>query len=220
MAPLKHVKPDEIEAHSFAIIETELREIGISLPPSRAAVIKRVIHTTADFSFADSLAFSNGAVEAARQALLGGACIVTDTEMARAGIAKQVLARYGGETFCFMSEEAVAAEAKQRGITRAAVSMEKAAQIEKPLLFAIGNAPTALAALSLLIRQGTIRPALVIGAPVGFVNVTESKTMLMESGAPYIVAQGRKGGSAVAAAICNALLYSLEPDAPEHRRID
>lgn len=206
--PLKQVRPQDIEKRSFEIITQELGDR--ELDPVQAPVIKRVIHTTADFDYADSLYFSPNAVEQAQAALRRGAWIVTDTQMAWSGINKKSLARFGGEAVCFMSQEDVALEAARRGITRAMVSMERAAQLSKPLIFAVGNAPTALVRLYELMEQGAIRPELIIGVPVGFVNVVESKEWIIHSGAPCIVARGRKGGSNVAAAICNALLYGIK----------
>ena len=201
------MKPMDIERRSFEII-TELLD-GRTLEPENEMVVKRVIHTTADFEYADNLCFSPGAVERGVAALRSGCDIVTDTQMARAGINKTVLSRLGGQVRCFMSDPDVAGEARERGITRAAVSMERAAELDRPCIFAIGNAPTALFTLDSLTREGKIRPALVIGVPVGFVNVVESKERIMTAGAPYIVARGRKGGSNVAAAICNAMLYQI-----------
>ena len=143
-------------------------------------------------------------------ALKGGCDIVTDTQMAKAGINKTILASLGGEVHCFMSDPDVAQEARSRGVTRAFVSMEKAAALEKPCIFAIGNAPTALLSLEQLMEEGKAAPALIIGVPVGFVNVEISEERIIEKArAPYIVARGRKGGSNVAAAICNALLYQI-----------
>lgn len=127
--------------------------------------------------------------------------------MAKAGINKKTLAKFGGEVHCFMSDDDVAEEAKKRGVTRAVVSMEKACSIDKPLIFAIGNAPTALIRITELIKEGKLKPEGVIGVPVGFVNVVVSKEMMIETNEPCIVARGRKGGSNVAAAICNALIY-------------
>lgn len=201
------IPPAEIERRSFEIIE---RELPHPLDPVQAPIIKRVIHTTADFSYADSLCFSEYAVEIAREALRQGAGIITDTNMARAGINKNKLAAYGGEVHCFMADEDVAMEAKQRGITRAAVSMEKSAIMGENFIYAIGNAPTALIRLYELIQEGRLKPQLIIGVPVGFVHVVEAKELIMKTSVPYIVARGRKGGSNVAAAICNALLYGME----------
>lgn len=197
--------PEEIERKSFEIITRELGEFQI--PPDREAVVKRVIHTTADFEYARNLYFSEDAVEAGLAALRAGAHIVTDTRMAQAGISKPALERLGGTVHCFMADGTVAEAAKARGITRAAVSMEKACTLPYPLILAVGNAPTALLRLRELMLEGKIAPRLIIAAPVGFVNVVESKELIRGAGAPCIVAGGRKGGSTVAAAICNALLY-------------
>lgn len=202
------MQPGEIEKRSFSIIEAELE--GRVLNPGEAPVIKRVIHTTADFDYVENLCFSQDAVIKGIAALKSGACIVTDTEMAKAGINKKSLARWGGKAFCFMADPDVAEEAKERVVTRATVSMEHAAHLDGPLIFAIGNAPTALIRLHELIRKEELQPALVIGAPVGFVNVVEAKELILQGKVPYIVARGRKGGSNVAAAICNALLYLAE----------
>lgn len=201
---LENVRPMEIEARSFEIIS---RELGYELPEELAPIIKRCIHTSADFDYAKNLCFSEGVVDKALKALKNGACIVTDTQMAKSGINKKALAKYGGEVYCFISDEDVAAEAKKNGSTRATVSMDKAAALEKPLIFAIGNAPTALVRLYELIQDGKLKPELIIGVPVGFVNVVQSKELIMETEVPYIVARGRKGGSNIAACICNALLY-------------
>jgi len=203
---LEQVTPMEIERRSFEIIESELPH---PLDPELAPIIKRVIHTSADFEYADSLCFSPDVVKKALAALQNGACIVTDTNMGKAGINKKALARHGGEVFCFMADEDVAAMAKTNGTTRAVASMDKAAALDRPLIFAIGNAPTALIRLYELIEAGKLRPELIIGVPVGFVNVVQSKELIMTADVPYIVARGRKGGSNVAAAICNALLYLL-----------
>lgn len=204
------LKPMEIEQRSFAIITEELG--GIRLDPEKEPIIKRVIHTTADFDYARTLCFSDGVIGQALEALKNGADIVTDTKMAAAGINKTTLEQLGGSVHCFISDEDVAAAAKAEGITRAAVSMRKAAQtLQKPLIFAIGNAPTALIELDRLMREGQISPALIVGVPVGFVHVCESKELILQDPAPYIVARGRKGGSNVAASILNALLYMVCP---------
>ena len=207
---LENVRPMEIEKRSFEIITEELGDR--KLDDEKALIIKRCIHTSADFDYAENLCFSEQAVEQALEALKGGACIVTDTQMAKAGINKRALARYGGEVYCFMSDEDVAKIAKERGVTRAAVSMEKAAQIEKPVIFAIGNAPTALIELYEMIQSGKYRPAFIIGVPVGFVNVEAAKDLILNTDVPYIINRGRKGGSNIAAAICNALLYELRDE--------
>lgn len=204
---IENYTPAEIEHRSFEIIEEEL---GRELDPVQKPIIKRVIHTTADFSYADTLCFSDGAVEAGLAALWEGCDIVTDTNMGKSGINKTRLAQYGGEVHCFMADEDVAKEAKSRSITRAVVSMEKSVTLGKDMIYAIGNAPTALIRLYELIAEGRIHPKLIIGVPVGFVNVVEAKELIMTADVPYIVARGRKGGSNVAAAICNALLYQLK----------
>lgn len=205
---LENVKPMDIERRSFEIITQELGER--KLDPDKELIIKRCIHTSADFDYADNLCFSEGAVERALDALRQGACIVTDTQMGKSGINKRALARLGGEAYCFMSDEDVAAAAKANGTTRAVASMDKAAQLDKKLIIAVGNAPTALVRLYELIKEGKIRPELIIGVPVGFVNVVKSKELIMQAGVPYIVARGRKGGSNIAACICNALLYMID----------
>ncbi|MBQ1711910.1 MAG: precorrin-8X methylmutase [Firmicutes bacterium] len=203
---LEKVLPMEIEKRSFEIIESELPH---PIDPALAPIIKRVIHTSADFDYADNLCFSEDVVAKAHEAIKNGACIVTDTQMAKAGINKKNLARYGGEVYCFIADEDVAKAAKEQGTTRSAASMDKAAALGKPLIFAIGNAPTALVRICELIDEGKLKPELVIGVPVGFVNVVQSKEMIMQRPVPYIVARGRKGGSNVAACIVNALLYML-----------
>ncbi len=200
-------QPGTIEQESFAIIRKELAERGITLDPKTEDIVMRCIHTSADFDYADILAVSEGADDAAIKALQNGAHIVTDTKMAMSGINKRMLEQYGGEVHCFISDEDVIKEASERGTTRAVVSMEHASKLEQQLIFAIGNAPTALMRLCELIDEGKVRPALVIGVPVGFVNVVRSKEMLMERDVPYIVSRGNKGGSNIAACICNALLY-------------
>ncbi len=205
---LENVLPQEIEKRSFEIIESELER---PLDPELAPIIKRVIHTTADFGYVDTLCFSHNVKEIALNALRAGAHIITDTNMARAGVSKERLAAFGGQVHCFMADQDVALAAKERGITRAAAAVEKAmelsASLDKPLIFAVGNAPTALVELFQLIAAGRLKPALIIGVPVGFVNVVQAKELIMEAGVPFIVNRGRKGGSNVAAAICNALIY-------------
>jgi precorrin-8X/cobalt-precorrin-8 methylmutase len=204
---IEKIKPMDIEKRSFEIITELLGDR--KLDPENELVIKRAIHTTADFDYADNLVFSEHAVTKGIEALRGGCDIVTDTEMAKAGINKRILGKLGGTVHCFMSDPEVAKEAKERGITRAIVSMEHAAKLPGSCIFAIGNAPTALVALHGMIERGELSPALIIGVPVGFVNVVESKEMIIGSDVPHIVARGRKGGSNVAAAICNAMLYQI-----------
>lgn len=209
MKNIEYVRPQDIEKRSFAIISKELEEKGIVLPKEQELVTKRAIHTSADFDYAKTMTYSAHAVGIAKKLIQNGADIVTDTNMALAGVNKKELAKYGGEAHCFMAEEEVAKIAKERGVTRAAVSMEKAAQIEKPVLFAIGNAPTALIELYEMMQSGKYRPAFIIGVPVGFVNVEAAKDLILKTDVPYIINRGRKGGSNIAAAICNALLYEL-----------
>lgn len=206
---VEFVRPAEIEERSFAIISEELKRRGIILEEAEAPVTKRVIHTSADFDYADTMTYSEGAVETAKKLLLNGADIVTDTNMALAGINKRALASLGGTAHCFMADEEVAVLAKKRNTTRAAVSMEKAGELAGPVIFAIGNAPTALIRLYEMMQESDWRPAFVIGVPVGFVNVEAAKELIMETDVPYIVNRGRKGGSNIAAAVCNALLYEI-----------
>lgn len=206
---VEFVLPGEIEGRSFAIITKELEERGIVIPKEQEPVTKRVIHTSADFGYADTLTFSENAVEIAKHLIRTGADIVTDTNMALSGVNKKVLEAHGGMAHCFMADEEVAGEAKERKVTRAVVSMEHAAKLDKPVIFAIGNAPTALIRLYELICDGVYRPAFIIGVPVGFVNVEVAKEMILHTDVPCIVNRGRKGGSNVAAAICNALLYEV-----------
>lgn len=204
----ERILPSEIEKRSFEIITEELG--SRKLPPEYEAVIKRVIHTTADFDYVDNLVFSEGVIDKALEALRLGAVIVTDTNMVQSGINKKSLSGLGGEVFCFMADEDVAEKAKKEGTTRAAASMDKAAALGKDCIFAIGNAPTALVRLYELIEEGKITPKLIIAVPVGFVNVVPSKEMILSlKDTPYIVNKGRKGGSNVAAAICNALIYQM-----------
>lgn len=206
---LEYVLPSEIEKRSFEIIEEELKNRNIILPEQEKPVTMRVIHTSADFDYAETLKFSENAVKVARDLLRNGADIVTDTNMAKAGINKKMLERFGGTVHCFMADEDVSKEAKERSLTRAAVSMERASKIGKSVIFAVGNSPTALVSLHEMMEKGIFTPEFVIGVPVGFVNVEAAKELFLESRVPYIVNKGRKGGSNVAAAICNALLYGL-----------
>lgn len=205
---LEAIAPEDIEKESFAIIA---RELGNRvLDPNQAPIIQRVIHTTADFDYADTLYFSPDAVNAGKEAILRGARIVTDTQMALAGINKKAAAKFGCETICFIADADVAEEAKRRGMTRAAVSMEKAARLGEDTIFAVGNAPTALLRLRELYDQEGFRPKLVIALPVGFVNVVTAKERIIETALNCIVGRGRKGGSSVAACVVNALLYALD----------
>lgn len=204
---LEYVLPADIERRSFEIIESELKT---EIPENIKPVVIRAIHTTADFDYAENLYFSDNVIDTALKVLDMGAVIVTDTNMAKAGINKSALARHGCDCMCFMADEDIAETAKRNGTTRAAASVDKAAKLGKPVIYAAGNAPTALVRLCDHISSGGFIPELVIGAPVGFVNVVQSKEMLIASGVPCIVARGRKGGSNVAAAICNSLLYMLD----------
>ena len=210
----EHIKPSDIEARSFEIIANELADMGIVLDPEKDPVIRRAIHTSADFDYANTLCFSDDAVRIAKDLMRSGADIVTDTNMALTGINKKRLAVYGGSARCYMADATVAAEAKERGITRASVSMEHAARDAeasgRKTIFAIGNAPTALITLREMYDEGIFIPDFVIGVPVGFVNVVEAKELILETDIPHIINRGRKGGSNVAAAIVNALLYTME----------
>ncbi len=199
----------EIEKRSFEIISQELAVRNIILPPDQEPITKRVIHTSADFEYVDTLKYSKDAFAKAKDLIAAGADIVTDTNMALSGINKKMLAKFGGQVHCFMADETVAKLAKERKTTRAAVSMEMASKIEKPVIFAVGNAPTALIQLYEMMQQGIYKPAFVIGVPVGFVNVEAAKELIMETDVPFIVNKGRKGGSNIAAAICNALIYTM-----------
>jgi precorrin-8X/cobalt-precorrin-8 methylmutase len=198
-------KPHEIEKKSMEIITSELGDR--TWPEPMFSVVRRCIHTSADFDYADNLRFSDNAVETGVKLLRSGASIITDTMMAYSGINKNRLESYGGKAYCFIKDQDVIEESKNRGCTRATVSMEKAVELDGPLIFAIGNAPTALMRICELVEEGRLEPALIIGAPVGFVNVVESKEMAMKLDVPYIIPAGRKGGSNIAATICNAMLY-------------
>ena len=199
--------PREIEEKSMATIMSELN--GRTWPEPEFAIVKRCIHTSADFDYADNLVFSKDAAKIGVEALKNGADIVTDTKMAASGINKNKLGSLGGQVHCYISDPDVVEEAKAKGCTRSTICMQRGAKIDKPVIFAVGNAPTALVELHRLIREEGLRPALIIGVPVGFVNVVESKELIMTDDIPYIVAKGRKGGSNIAAAIVNAMLYTM-----------
>lgn len=209
MNRIEYVLPEEIEKRSFEIIGDELKQMGISISTDKEFLVKRVIHTTADFDYASSLRFSADAVEKAKALLKSGCTIVTDTNMTLSGISKPAAKKLGVELRCFMSEENTMKLAKERGETRASVSMELASKLKGPVIFSVGNAPTALITLRDMLDKGIYRPAFVIGVPVGFVNVEVAKELIMETDIPHIVNVGRKGGSTVAAAIINALMYSI-----------
>ena len=216
----QHVLPADIERTSMAMIREELRQRGIEIPREQDAIVRRVIHTTADFDYAENLRFGEGAVTAALNTLLcGGATIITDTNMALAGISRPAMDKLGAKACCFMAEPAIREAAAEKGCTRAVASVDHGTAMYPHASFVIGNAPTALLRLAECIEEG-YRPFLVVGVPVGFVNVIESKERIFEvcarCGIPAIVAFGRKGGSNVAAAIMNALLYTaadtLDPE--------
>ncbi|WP_326909635.1 precorrin-8X methylmutase [Sedimentibacter sp. MB31-C6] len=208
MNNIKFVEPHDIEKRSFKIIQQEIGDIKLS--PEIEPIIKRAIHTSADFDYLNSLKFSKDAVKRGKEAIKKGATIITDTNMVYAGINKKIAAKFGVNVHCFMADEDVLKEAELRGETRATISMERASKINGPVIFAIGNAPTALIKLYEIIKEGNFIPELIIGVPVGFVNVIEAKELIMSlDDVEFIVAKGRKGGSNIAAAICNALLYDI-----------
>ena len=207
------VQPSDIEKQSMSVIEQELQHYDISrFTPKEKQILKRVIHTTADFDYVQNLCFSENAVDRVLSVLKGkNAVIVTDTKMAMSGISKPALSKLNCEIHCFVSDNDVIQQAKKRNVTRAVVAMEKAVHLfkDRNIIFVIGNAPTALIRLYEMIEEKTISPSLVIGVPVGFVNVVQSKALILSTDTDYIVAEGRKGGSTVAVSICNALLYQL-----------
>lgn len=207
---VRHVLPGDIERTSMAVIDKELRNQGMLLAPEIAPVVKRVIQATADFDYARTLVFTDGAVGRAAEALRAGTLIVADTNMARAGINALACERLKVERVCYMADSTIIATAQRNRTTRAVAAMEYAAERHPGAIYAVGNAPTALFALADRIEAG-MRPALVIAVPVGFVNTVEAKERVFEvcrdHDVPAIVAYGRKGGSTVATAICNALLY-------------
>lgn len=212
MISIEHVLPQDIEHRSFEIIEEELNNKGITLDDELAMVIKRAIHTTADFDYAGTLVFSDNALSIAKELIRNGAYVVTDTNMALSGINKKELAKYGAKAMCYMADEEVAKEAAARHTTRASISMEKASRLDKPVIFVVGNAPTALISLKMMMEDNQFTPAFVIGVPVGFVNVEAAKELIIDSEVPYIINRGRKGGSNVAAAIMNAILYLMRDE--------
>lgn len=197
--------PEAIEAESFRIIEEEMGEH--SFPPDQFAIVRRVIHATADFEFARTLVFHPDAVRRAISAIRSGCDIVVDVAMIQAGVSKPSMALFGrGQIMSYITDEDVVAEAKREGITRAIASMRKAARLAPNAIYAIGNAPTALIEAVNLIAQKKLAPAAVVGVPVGFVSAVESKDALIASNYPHIAARGRKGGTPVAVSILNALL--------------
>lgn len=209
------MKPMDIEKQSFEIIE---KELTTDIPAIYKPVVKRVIHTTADFSYETSMTFSEGVIENAVKALREGTDIVTDTNMAKSGINSKIAEKLGCTVNCYMADKNVAQEAEKNHVTRAAVSVEKASRDNPGCIMVVGNAPTALMKIRELYDKGEFNPKLVIGVPVGFVNVVEAKEEIIDSKMSYIVARGRKGGSNVAAAIMNALLYMAADDDKAWRR--
>ena len=199
--------PMGIEVRSFEIITEEMGERDF--PEEIAKIVKRVIHTTADFEYADLIEFHPKAFESAVKALKEGSDVYADTNMVMAGINKKRLGDYGGKVYHRVHDEDVVIEAKERSITRSMVAIEKACKDENTKIYAIGNAPTALFTLIEEIQAGKVKPALIVGVPVGFVGAEESKELLRTLDIPYIVVRGRKGGSPVAATIINAMLYQL-----------
>ena len=206
----EYLKPYEIEARSMQIIEEEIGDRIRDIDPERLPIIKRVIHTTADFDYLDSLTFTNDAIARFKEYIRGGCTIVTDTRMAYSGINKKRLEKYNVKVVCFMDDESVAAEAQQRQVTRASVSMERAASLGGDVIIVCGNAPTALIAVDKLLKEDECCIKGVIAVPVGFVNVVEAKELIIGDDIPCIAARGRKGGSNVAASIVNAIVYSME----------
>ncbi|AOY75461.1 precorrin-8X methylmutase [Clostridium formicaceticum] len=203
---MEYIKdPMEIEKKSFEIITEELGEK--TFPEREGKIIKRVIHTTADFQYGDITKINEYAIDSAIKALKEGCSIYTDTKMAMAGINKRVLKDLNSDIYCLVDDAEVSKEAKERGLTRSMVGMEKAVMDKRTKIFVIGNAPTALFQLCQFIDEGKVQPHLVVGVPVGFVGAKESKDELLKRKVPYITTVGRKGGSTVAAAIINALLY-------------
>ena len=211
MNKYEYVRPADIEKESMRIIEAELKERGIEIPEENMTVVKRVIHTSADFDYGTNLKFTDGAVRRVVEALREGDCtFITDTNMALSGISKPSLKKLSSQAFCYMADEDVAKEAKERELTRAYVSMDRAMKIPKPVIYVVGNAPTALISLMEASSKNGYRPAFIIGVPVGFVNVEAAKELVLDSDLDYIVNKGRKGGSNVAAAIFNAVLYQCD----------
>jgi precorrin-8X/cobalt-precorrin-8 methylmutase len=197
------MKPHEIEAKSFAIIDAEAGPHNFA--PDEWKIVRRMIHTTADFEYMQMVRISNNAVAAGIKAIRNGCTVITDTNMAKTGIRKDLLAGFGSRCECLMADPRVAEQATERGVTRARVAVEKAAHVMENGIYVVGNAPTALLHLLDMINNKAANPALVVGLPVGFVNAAESKAALVETKIPYISNVGRKGGSNVAASVINAL---------------
>jgi len=205
------MKPDEIENLSFQIIE---QEIGAhNLPNEQWLIVRRMIHTSADFEYKEMVRFHPAAIQAGLDAICSAKKIITDTNMARVGIRKKELDQFGTSTACFMTDPRVDSLAKASGTTRARVAVDIAVEDMKDGIYVVGNAPTALMRLIELVKEQKARPALIIGLPVGFVNAAESKAALMELDYPYISNVGRKGGSNLAASVVNALALMAAEDA-------
>ncbi len=197
------MKPGEIESLSFKIIDSEAGSHGFGVKEWN--IVRRMIHTSADFDYINSVRFHPDAVEAGIQAIRQGCTIITDTNMARVGIRKGELSLFGGQVRCLIADTDVAERAKAEGVTRALAAVDKAAEQVEGGIYVIGNAPTALLRLMELVAENKAKPALVVGFPVGFVNAAESKAELVKLNIPFISNVGRKGGSNVAASIVNAL---------------
>lgn len=212
MQKIECLLPSEIEKKSFEIISTELKKMNIKIPEEQKSITLRTIHTSADFDFAKTMYYSKNSIQIAKDLIKNGADIVCDTNMAKAGINKKILEKFGGTVHCFMADEDVAQKSKNLKITRASASMEKAIKLNKPIIFAIGNAPTALISLYEMFEKKIYKPEFIIAVPVGFVNVELAKNLILETEIPCIINRGRKGGSPIAATICNALLYMLEEE--------
>lgn len=202
------MKPQEIETMSFRIIDEEAGDHGFA--PDAWSIVRRVIHTSADFDWLRMIRLHPGAIAAGVAAIRNGRAVITDTNMARAGIRCRDLERFGGTVRCYMGDPKVAETAAREGITRAKAAVDIAAPEMAGGIYVVGNAPTALLRLMELIGSGRAQPALVVGLPVGFVNAAESKAMLLETDIPYITNVGRKGGSNVAAAVVNALILLVD----------
>lgn len=206
----EYVKPDEIEKRSMELIEKELGVRRLWFDDEELQIVKRVIHTSADFEYAQNIVFSERCITIFRETLVNGCTVVTDTRMAFSGINKNRLLNAGSEAMCFIDDEQVASEASKLGMTRSAVAVRHAARLTGNVIYVVGNAPTALIELYELINKGEADNIKgIIAVPVGFVNVVEAKELIMKLKLPYIVAKGRKGGSNVAAAIVNALVYGI-----------
>jgi precorrin-8X/cobalt-precorrin-8 methylmutase len=200
---MNSMKPEEIECTSFKIID---REVGTHcFDEHQWPIVRRMIHTTADFEYKDMIRFHPQAVSAGIEAIRGGHMVITDTNMTRVGIRKKSIETYGGQVKCYMDDPLIHQTAIAEGCTRAKAAVDSAAAEMEEGIYVVGNAPTALLRLIELVTAKKARPALIIGLPVGFVNAAESKAALTELDYPYITNVGRKGGSNVAASVVNAL---------------